>query len=144
MADNVRAGVGSSTLVLKPFMKRLHGLALALATAMLAIIPALAACDEARTQECDALLGAMKPMGPTGTPTGDTVAAVMKQVAGLKLQNQALAVYAKNYEQTLTVLTATLKLKAGSSAPDGTDDVIKKTLAEARTDQDDVQRLCSK
>ena len=126
-------------------MKRLHGLALAAAT--LATMPGvvtLAACDEARTQECDALLGAMKPMGPTGTPTGDTVAAVMKQVAGLKLQNQALAVYAKNYEQTLTVLTATLKLKAGSSAPDGTDDVIKRTLAEARTDQDDVQRLCSK
>ena len=119
---------------------RWHGMVLALA-AVAAVLPA---CDEARKQECDALLGAMKPIGPSGTPTGDTVDGVMKQVGGLKLQNQALAVYAKNYGQTLTVLSATVKLKAGSSAPDGTDDVIKQKLKEARTDQDDVQRFCSK
>jgi hypothetical protein len=120
---------------------RMHGMVLALAAVVASTLPA---CDEARKQECDALLGAMKPIGPAGTPTGDTVDAVMKQVDGLKLQNQALAVYAKNYAQTLTVLSATLKLKAGGSAPDGTDDVIKQKLKEVRTDQDDVQRLCSK
>ena len=116
----------------------------AMVLALAAAAAALPACDEARKQECDALLGAMKPIGSTGTPTGDAVDGVMKQIDGLKLQNQALAVYAKNYVQTLTVLSATVKLKAGSSAPDGTDDVIKQKLKEARTDQDDVQRFCSK
>jgi hypothetical protein len=120
---------------------RMQGMLLALAAITAVALPA---CDEARKQECDALLGAMKPIGPTGTPTGDTVDAVGKQVDALKLQNQALAVYAKNYRQTLTVLSATLRLKAGGSAPDGTDDVIKQNLKEARTDQDDVQRLCSR
>jgi hypothetical protein len=126
-------------------MTRTYRKVLALAAitmAMAALV--LPACDEARKQECDALLGAMKPLDASGTPSGDTVDAVMKQTDGLKLQNQALAVYAKNYHQTLTVLSATLKLKAGSSAPDGTDDVIKRYLKEARTDRDDVQRLCSK
>jgi hypothetical protein len=116
-----------------------HGMVLALA-----IGAALPACDEARKQECDQLLGAMKPIGTTGTPTGDTVDGVKKQLDALALKNQALAVYAKNYGQTLTVLSATVRLKAGSSAPDGTDDVIKQKLKEARTDQDDVQRFCSK
>jgi hypothetical protein len=121
-------------------MMRGYGMVLALAIAA----TALPACDEARKQECDALLGAMKPIGTTGTPTGDAVDAAKKQVDALDLKNQALSVYAKNYGQTLTVLAATVKLKAGGSAPDGTDDVIKQKLKEARTDQDDVQRFCSK
>jgi hypothetical protein len=124
-------------------MTRMVGLVLTLAAITTSTL-VLPACDEARKQECDALLGAMKPLDASGTPTGGTVDGVMEQVDGLKLQNQALAVYAKNYHQTLTVLSATVKLKAGSSAPDGTDDVIKKYLQEARTDRDDVQRLCSK
>ncbi len=119
-----------------------HGMVLALAAAAAAVT--LPACDEARKQECDQLLAAMKPIGTTGTPAGDVVDGVKKQVDALPLKNQALAVYAKNYGQTLTVLSATVKLKAGSAAPDGTDDVIKQKLKEARTDQDDVQRFCSK
>ncbi len=115
--------------------------------AWLVLLPAavgsLGACDDARAKECDALLGAMKPLDQ-GTPTADTVRGVMKQLDGLALHDQPLAVYAKNYRQTLTVLAATLDLAAGSSAPDGTQDVIKKNLKEARTDRDDVQRLCSK
>ena len=118
-----------------------------LATFVLLVLAIAAAsslgCDEARKKECDALLGAMKPID-LGTPTAATVDDVIKQVDALKFQDQPLGMYAKNYRQTLTVLSATLKLKASSNAPDGTDDVIKQNLKDARTDRDDVQRLCSK
>jgi hypothetical protein len=102
----------------------------------------LVACDDARKQECDKFLGAMKPLGQ-GTPTPETVDAVAQQVKALSLQNQPLQVYAKNYLEKLSVLSSTLKLKTGGSAPDGTDDVIKKYLAGVRTDHDDVQRFCA-
>ncbi len=36
-----------------------------------------------------------------------------------------------------------MALKTSSSAPDGTDDVIKKKLKEARADADDVKRYCA-
>jgi hypothetical protein len=108
----------------------------------LAVIP-LPGCDEGRKRECDALLGVMKPLDQAA-PTVETIDGVIKQVDALKFQDQPLGVYAKNYEKTLTVLAATLRLKASSSPPDGTDDVIKKNLKDARTDRDDVQRLCSK
>jgi hypothetical protein len=104
---------------------------------------AMAACDDARKQECDALLSTMKPLD-VGTPSSASVDAVSKAVGGLKFQNQPLGVYATNYQKTLAVLSATVKLKEGGSAPDGTDAVIKENLAHARTDRDDVQRFCSK
>ena len=109
-----------------------------------AVLVALAAsgCDNARKQECSQFLGAMKPLDE-GTPSADTVDSVSKQVAAMKFQDQPLGVYATNYGKTLTVLSSTLKLKASGSAPDGTDDVIKKNLKEARTDKEDVQRYCS-
>ena len=99
-------------------------------------------CDNERKQECSQFLGAMKPLDD-GTPSSDTVDSVSKQVASIKFQDQPLGVYAENYRKTLEVLSNTIKLKASGSAPDGTDDVIKKNLKEARTDKDDVQRYCS-
>ena len=107
-------------------------------------LAALAAtgCDSERKQECSQFLSAMKPL-EDGTPSADTVDSVSKQVAAVKFQDQPLGVYAKNYAATLTVLSNTLKLKAGGSPPDGTDDVIKQNLKEARTDREDVQRYCA-
>jgi hypothetical protein len=110
------------------------------AVAVIAI--ATSGCDAERKQECSQFLGAMKPLDE-GTPSSDTVDSVSKQVASIKFQDQPLGVYAENYRKTLTVLSNTLKLKASGTAPDGTDDVIKKNLSEARTDKDDVQRYCS-
>jgi hypothetical protein len=109
-----------------------------------ALVAALAAsgCDNERKQECSQFLSAMKPLNE-GTPSADTVDSVSKQVASIKFQDQPLGVYADNYRKTLGVLSNTLKLKASGSSPDGTDDVIKKNLKEARTDKDDVQRYCS-
>jgi hypothetical protein len=100
------------------------------------------ACDDVRKQECDKLLTAMKPLDQ-GTPSADMVDAVSKQIDAMTFQNQPLGVYAKNYKATLGVLSTTLKLQAGGSAPDGTADVIKLKLKEARTDREDVQRLCA-
>lgn len=112
---------------------------LALLASLILLLPG---CDDTRKQECDKLLTAMKPLDQ-GTPSADTVDAVTKQIDGMTFQNQPLGVYAKNYKATLGVLSSTIKLQAGGSAPDGTADVIKQKLKEARTDRDDVSRLCA-
>jgi hypothetical protein len=104
---------------------------------------ACAGCDEQRKQECDALLSTMKPLD-VGTPTSATVDSVAAKIDAMKLQDQSLAIYAKNYRATLTILSNTLKLKEGGSAPDGTDAVVQKNLKDARTDREDAARLCSK
>ncbi len=100
------------------------------------------ACNSERKQECDKFLTAMKPLDQ-GTPSTDVVERVRQDVGGIQFQDQPLSVYAKNYANTLTVLSSTLKLKASPEPPDGTDDVVKTNLKEARTDQEDVARYCS-
>jgi hypothetical protein len=103
----------------------------------------LLACNTERKQECDKFLSAMKPLDEV-QPTADAVDRVHRDVTSIAFQDQPLGVYAKNYGTTLTVLSSTLKLKATPSPPDGTDDVIKENLKEAKTDRDDVQRYCSR
>jgi hypothetical protein len=100
------------------------------------------ACNDQRKQECDRFLQAMKPL-EKGTPTTDLVDAVARQVDALHLQDATLAIYAKNYQATLVVLSKTLQLKAGPSAPDGTDAVVQLNLKAARTDAEDAQRYCA-
>jgi hypothetical protein len=68
---------------------------------------------------------------------------VSKRVAALQLRDDTLRIYAKNYGGTLTMLSSTIALKASPNAPDGTDDVIKQKLKEARTDASDVARYCA-
>jgi hypothetical protein len=106
------------------------------------VIATSIACNDQRKQECDRFLGAMKPL-EKGTPTADLVDSVAKQVEALNLQDPTLAIYAKNYRATLVVLSSTLKLKAGPSAPDGTDSVVQQNLKAARTDASDAQRYCA-
>ncbi len=106
---------------------------------------ALGACNQERKQECDKLLSAMSPL-QTGTPTDEEVDRVNQGVRGIQLVDQPLGVYAKNYRATLTVLSNTLKLQSTAGPdgpPDGTNDVIKQNLNEARTDFDDVSRYCA-
>jgi hypothetical protein len=111
-----------------------------LALAVLAL--AATACNAERKQQCDTLLGAMKPLDQ-GTPSSATVDAVHKQIASMTLQDQTLSIYAKNYGATLTILANTLQLAEGTSPPDGTADVVKQNLKKVRTDREDVQRYCS-
>jgi hypothetical protein len=99
-------------------------------------------CNAERKQECDKFTAATKPLDQ-GTPTADVVESVSKQVDGIQFQDTTLAIYAKNYKVTLASLASTLKLKASPSPPDGTDDVIKQKLKEARTDAGDVARYCA-
>lgn len=124
-----------------------------LAFVLLLSLSALA-CNADRRQECEKLLAAMSSLeamaspSPTGRrelapPTAEQVDWVKVGVSALALHDQPLAIYAENYLKTVTVLSSTIQLKAGASPPDGTDDVIRAKLAEARADRDDVQRYCA-
>jgi hypothetical protein len=110
-------------------------------TAALAVL-AIAGCNEQRKQECDRLLAATKPLDQ-GMPSADVVESVARQVDSLHLQDETLSIYATNYLATLRVLSNTLQLKADPNAPDGTDDVIKTNLKNARTDASDIARFCT-
>jgi hypothetical protein len=102
-------------------------------------------CNTQRKQDCDKFLPVMAPI-QEGMPTADTVDRVHDSVAALTIDDQPLREYATNYKNTLTVLSNTLKLKAGAGPdgpPDGTEDVIKKNLKDARTDFDDISRYCA-
>jgi hypothetical protein len=112
--------------------------------AMAAVVgaTALVACNPQRQQECDKFVAAMKQLDE-GTPSAATVDQVNKDVEALNLQDQPLQIYATNYRNTLTVLSSTLRLNESPTPPDGTDDVIKTHLKEARADSRDVQRYCA-
>jgi hypothetical protein len=105
----------------------------------------LAGCNTQRKQDCGTFLTAMSPM-QGGTPSVDVVDRVHDSVAGAAFGDEPLREYATNYKNTLTVLSNTLKLKAAAGPdgpPDGTENVIKQNLKEARTDFDDITRYCS-
>jgi hypothetical protein len=109
---------------------------------VIAAVGALAHCSAERARECDKFLSAMKPL-EEGTPSSEMVDRVRQEVDGVKFEDQPLSIYAKNYSDGLSVLSATLKLQASPEPPDGTDGVIKTKLKEARTDQVDVARYCA-
>jgi hypothetical protein len=114
--------------------------------AFVAACLALLACNEERKQECEKFLAAMQPLR-TGTPSSEVVDHVAADVSALAFQDQPLGVFAKNYKQTLSILSSTLKLKENAASPDavpdGTQNVIQKNLAEARTDDADIARYCA-
>jgi hypothetical protein len=102
----------------------------------------LTACNPERKQECEKFVAVMKPLDEA-MPSVETVDQVGKDVDALHLQDQPLTIYATNYKTMLAVLSNTLRLKDDPSAPDGTNDVIKSHLREARTAREDVQRYCA-
>jgi hypothetical protein len=109
--------------------------------AMVLIVLAAPACNSERLQECARLTAAIQPIYE-GTPSAATVDRVSGEVSAMKFQDQPLGIYAENYRQSLTVLGNTLRLRDGPSPPDGTDDVIKEKLKQARTDREDIRRYC--
>jgi hypothetical protein len=110
------------------------------AAALAASLPS--ACNTERKQECDRFIAATKPL-EQGIPTADAVDSVAKQVSAMTFQDEPLGIFAKNYVQTLGVLSSTIRLKDEPSAPDGTNDVIKQKLKSARTEASDLQRYCA-
>jgi hypothetical protein len=108
----------------------------------------LAACNPERQAECGAFIAALKPLGAADsadarTPSVDVVDRVDSDIAAIRFQDKPLEVFAKNYRATLNVLSSTLKLQAGPSPPDGTDDVVKAKVKEVRTQSDDAARYCA-
>jgi hypothetical protein len=103
---------------------------------------ASAACNADRKEECEKFLAAMKPL-EQGTPSVEAVDRVQNDVGAIPFHDQTIGVFAKNYRATLTVLASTLKLQSSASAPDGTDDVVKIKVKEARTQRDDAARYCA-
>ncbi len=103
-------------------------------------------CNEQRKQECDKFLAAVGPL-EEGTPSSDVVDRVRTDVSAMAFQDEPLREYAKNYQATLAALGNTLRLKESApnpdAVPDGANDVIKKSLKEARTDQADIARYCA-
>jgi hypothetical protein len=115
------------------------------ALACFACLAYVAGCNTQRKQDCDTFLTAMRPM-QADTPSVDVVDRVHDGVAAVQFGDEPLREYATNYKNTLTVLSNTLKLKAAAGPdgpPDGTEDVIKQNLKDARTDFDDIARYCS-
>ncbi len=112
-----------------------------LALAIAAIGP-LAHCNPQRGQECDKFLSTIKPLDD-GMPTVELVDRVHQEMDAIKFDDNPLSIYAKNYTDRLSVLSGTLRLQASPEPPDGTDDVIKNKLKEARTDRTDVARYCA-
>jgi hypothetical protein len=119
-----------------------HAAVTALAGSVTLCAVLLTGCNPERKAECERLMNAMKPVSDS-VPTADGVDSAKASVAAIKFEDQTLGVYAKNYSQTLTVLSSTLRLKTSPDAPDGTDDVIKRNLQEARTDAQDTARYCA-
>jgi hypothetical protein len=109
--------------------------------AMLALAT-LAGCNAERKQECNQLLTVMRPL-ETGSPGADVVDHAQAEVAAIQFQDQPLREYASSIRATLTTLSSTLKVQAGDSPPDGTDDLVKTKLKEARGERDDVTRYCA-
>jgi hypothetical protein len=121
-----------------------------LALCLAASLATLAGCDTQRKQDCDKFLSAMTPIGGSAAgpaaPAADAIDGVHDAVAGMQFVDVPLREYATNYKNTLTVLSSTLKLKAAAGPdgpPNGTEDVIKQNVKDARTDYDDVTRYCS-
>jgi hypothetical protein len=105
-------------------------------------IGAMFGCNTERKQECDQFLTTMKPLEGT-TPSGDAVQHIQTSIEAIQFQDQPLREYALSTKTTLRVLANGLNTQASDSPPDGTDDLVKSKLREARVERDDVARYCA-
>jgi hypothetical protein len=116
----------------------------ALTTAALAACAAgaMASCNNQRKQECERFLAAM-PTFDAAPASLETVRHARDAIEAIAFEDEPLREYAKTTKATLAVLSNTLSVSNSPSPPEGTDDVIKQQLKEARTNRDDVVRYCS-
>jgi len=124
---------------------RTRSLRSAFTVGVVSLSPLFFACNGERKEECDRFLAAMKPLDSLDAkrPSADIVDHVQSSVAAIQFQTQPLAVFSKNLQSTITVLSNAIKLQASDSAPDGTGDVVKTKLKEAITQRDDAARYCA-
>lgn len=107
-----------------------------------AVVLSGAACNAERQQECGKFIDAIKPLDQ-GNPAAAQVDAVAKQVAAIPFKDEPLGIYAKNYGERLKVLANAVTLQESPNAPEGTNDLVKRTLVLARTDAADIRRYCA-
>ena len=106
------------------------------------ILCGLVSCNNARKKECESFLSAVTPL-EQGAPTVGVVDSMRAAIEAIPFDDEPLREYARTTKKTLTVLSNTLAVKESPSPPDGTDDVIKAKLKEARAAKEDVVRYCS-
>jgi hypothetical protein len=109
--------------------------------AALAIGTIVGGCNAERKQECDRFLSALKPL--ESKPSADEVDRMQTSLLSAQFQDQPLREYGASTKATLQVLANSLKTQAAPDAPDGTDDLVKAKIKEARGERDDVARYCS-
>ncbi len=114
-------------------------LAAALAVGVLGV---LSACDTERKKECDQLTPALKPLDDP-KPSSDAIGRLRGALEALALEDQPLREYVRTTKGILVVLSSTLVLDEGPLPPDGTDEVVKAKLKEARTVRDDIAHYCA-
>lgn len=106
------------------------------------LVVALLGCDNTRQQECGQFLSAMKPLAQ-GTPSQEIVDSAESKISAIQYLDQPLREYALSTKATLHTLSESIRMQNGPSPPDGTDEVVKAKLNEARGEDDDVIRYCN-
>jgi hypothetical protein len=84
----------------------------------------------------------MKPL-ESNAPSAESVAHIQSAIAAIQFQDEPLREYASSTKSTLQVLANSLETQASPTAPDGTDDLVKAKLKEARGEREDVARYCA-
>jgi hypothetical protein len=100
------------------------------------------ACNTESKKECTALTSTLAPLDEAA-PSSASIGRLRAAIEAQTLDDQPLHEYASTLKKTLEVLSSTLALKEAPTPPDGTDDVVKAKLKEARAARDDVAHYCT-
>jgi hypothetical protein len=103
----------------------------------------VAGCNAERKQECDQLLSVTQPLETGSPPNPEGVDRAQASVSAIQFQDEPLREYASNVRQSLKALASTLRVQAGPTPPDGTDDLVKAKIKEVHGERDDVTRYCA-
>jgi hypothetical protein len=106
------------------------------------ILTICTACNTERKKECVQLISVLAPLEDEA-PTSASIARLRSAIDAQRLDDEPLHEYAGTLKSTLEVLSGTLAVKEAPSPPDGTDDVLKAKIKQAKAARDDVTHYCS-
>jgi hypothetical protein len=107
-----------------------------------AILVLSSACVTERKKECMQLASVLAPLDEAA-PSHASLNRLKAAIEAQPLDDEPLHEYANTLKATLEVLSNTLALEEAPSPPDGTDDVVKAKLKEAKAVRDDVTHYCA-
>jgi hypothetical protein len=107
-----------------------------------AILGLSSACNTERKKECTQLASVLAPLDDV-VPSHASIRRLKAAVEAQPLDDEPLHEYANTLKATLDVLSNTLAVKEAPSPPDGTDDVVKAKLREAKAVRGDVTHYCA-